>query len=523
MKHKLLHEDKDGCVVYVPKMAEGGMVSELWQNLKNSVSGEHKQESKDAWLKNAKESYAPQVKEKKEGKARGWAEGGQIPDEEQVLDPEYNVNLDASQFASAPPQPSMLEKLGNVLTANEDFSGLGGMPSVTQPSIANVVKAAGMKPEPREPLSIPDIGVASAQPQQSPYAQALPTSGIDQQIAGIQREAAAHAQLGAEQAAIQQRNAELQQDLMWNSQVHAKQYEQESAAIIDDLKNSRIDPMKFWNDKSTGSKISTAIGLILGGIGGAAGQSNVALEFLNKNIDRELEGQRQEMGRKQNLLSALNQQFGNQMQANQMFKVISLDKTMAQLAEAAGKAASPMAQAKADQAIGVLKQQKDQLLYQMGARSAAKGLLDAGKLSPAQGIQVFVPKEQQQKAIEQLEKHDAAVSAVKNVETFWAQMDKVAGSAWYNPQSSQQMANITIPFMAAMKPVFGNLSDADQERVAKGLLNNAFTSKGTSQQKLENLKKLIIQGAGSDSLLRGNGIPVPTDKIPKTRVKPQGA
>lgn len=59
---------------------------------------------------------------------------------------------------------------------------------------------------------------------------------------------------------------------------------------------SKIDPDRYWANKSTGGKIAAAFGLLLGAVGGAFDRtgSNAAMDAINKAIERDLDVQKSE-------------------------------------------------------------------------------------------------------------------------------------------------------------------------------------------------------------------------------------
>ncbi len=91
---------------------------------------------------------------------------------------------------------------------------------------------------------------------------------------------------------------------------------------IDDYSKQRIDPAQFWSTRSTGQKVSAVVGMVLGGIGsGLTGQPNQALAIIDRAIDRDIDAQRAEMGKKQNLVSILHSRIGDVDEATAMAKM----------------------------------------------------------------------------------------------------------------------------------------------------------------------------------------------------------
>jgi hypothetical protein len=90
---------------------------------------------------------------------------------------------------------------------------------------------------------------------------------------------------------------------------------QQSMKLAEDFANKAIDPKRYWNDKSALGKIGTIFGLLIGGIGsGLTKQPNAALEMMNKEIDRDIEAQKQS---KEGALNFLKAQYAHNMQQAQ--------------------------------------------------------------------------------------------------------------------------------------------------------------------------------------------------------------
>jgi hypothetical protein len=186
-------------------------------------------------------------------------------------------------------------------------------------------------------------------------------AGINQRILGVQQQAAGLGQLGKDTAQAYdinnpynfdyRENQNTLQDAMANNQI-------ERQAIAKELSEQKIDPNAFIADKSVPGKMALGIGLILGGMGGGlAHQGNPALDFLNKQIDRNIEGQKLQMDQKKNLLAAHMDQFKDLYTASQMLRVNHLDQLENQVKMAAAKAQTPLAQAQANMLIGQIKQE----------------------------------------------------------------------------------------------------------------------------------------------------------------------
>lgn len=219
----------------------------------------------------------------------------------------------------------------------------------------------------------PAITHAPGQPQQT--SQTPPNAigtmmgqGIQEEVGGLRHEAGALGNIGTAQAeALYEQNqaGQANQDLFQNN---VAENEGERQNIAQDLQDMHIDPLKYIHDMGTGQKIATGIGLILGGMGGGLmHQENPALKFLNQQIDRSIEAQKMQIGKQQNLLSANLQKFKNLRDAADFTRVNLNDMTARQLQEAAAKSADPLAQARAEQAIGKLHRESGMIMGRLNA------------------------------------------------------------------------------------------------------------------------------------------------------------
>lgn len=100
---------------------------------------------------------------------------------------------------------------------------------------------------------------------------------------------AATAQAAAIDQAQKQRQAMLD---TYNKQM--SDFNTKREQLLNEVKNKEIKSHRYWNSKSTGEKISATIGLILGGMAGGRGP-NHAFEMLNRQIDRDIQSQRDDL------------------------------------------------------------------------------------------------------------------------------------------------------------------------------------------------------------------------------------
>lgn len=237
-------------------------------------------------------------------------------------------------------------------------------PEVTGPTSGGVARADDDERPPAQgvPSGIarpPDAGQAQTAPMQFPPIPAGPDTGrLERDIGSAVAEGRSAADLQAQ--AEQQKSKALvgmyQQHVADLQQSHA-QYQgdlQTTKTKIDqltgDIEKATIDPQHFWSDKSTAQKVTSGIGLILAGIGsGLTGQPNLAAQFLQRSVDRDIDAQKANLGKKETLLSSLYRRYGNIQEAEQATRGHLMAVLAGQVGVAGAQAGSTAAQAAAAQ------------------------------------------------------------------------------------------------------------------------------------------------------------------------------
>lgn len=193
-------------------------------------------------------------------------------------------------------------------------------------------------------------------------------SGYDLESKGIQEEANALKQLGSDQQQVYSEQAQkAKSDAEYMQATQAKS-QQEREHFIRDVQNGFIDPKQLMNNMGTGQKVGTALSILISGLGaGAAGTSNMAMDFLNKQIENNIEAQKANLGAKNNLLSNNLENFKNMNDAVKMTHIMYNDMYAHQIDQMKSKSMGPQAQAAADKAKGELMQKNAMILGSMGA------------------------------------------------------------------------------------------------------------------------------------------------------------
>jgi hypothetical protein len=256
--------------------------------------------------------------------------------------------------------PSMTFEQPSEITAAApapDQTGLPGYLSQTQQF---------MQPQVQAPTSLP-----------SDYTKAF--NEIQQ---GTLQQAQAHADAATQQAQVyEQQMAELKANEIERKRQTDKAM-QEINKLQTDVLTQKIDPTRVWSNMSTGNRVLAGISIFLGGVaGGMQGTENRALGIIQDAVNKDIDAQKAEMGKKQNMLSLNMAKYNNIQDAAAATKAQLLSITQAQINQAAAKMGSKQALAAAQVANGQIDLQKAALLQQVGASAAA-----AAKLNNPAGI-----------------------------------------------------------------------------------------------------------------------------------------
>lgn len=234
------------------------------------------------------------------------------------------------------------------------------------------------------------------------------TASLGHQMAGMQ-------EVGAGQKAEAQaignqglQSAALEQEHQKTAKSNLDAYTQASAPLLkarqdlmNDITNGHIDPKRYLDNMSTGGKISTAIGLILGGIGsGLTHGPSLAFQYLQNQIDRDINSQKDDLGKKQNLLTHNLQQTQDLREAYNLTKIQTNDVLSSRLRMIADQTADPVAKARLLQIQGMTDQQTAQLQHQMAMmKFQQQAFSGKGGTNMGMALEMF-PEEKRERAVQ---------------------------------------------------------------------------------------------------------------------------
>ncbi len=201
-----------------------------------------------------------------------------------------------------------------------------------------------------QPAQVPAAApLEQAQPAREVASEAAPIAPAQPSLSrGQALEAQTETQLGQEEsAAIGTTQAEIQKKQA-EAEAQRKIAQEAIDASIKDIESTKIEPKSFYDGKTTGEKITAGIGLFLASLT-PEGAAN-AQRIIQNSIDRDIDAQKANLGKKQNTLSALKDKLGSIDAAEAAFRVQALQGLDLQLKQKAATAKGPMVKAKLMQA-----------------------------------------------------------------------------------------------------------------------------------------------------------------------------
>lgn len=314
---------------------------------------------------------------------RAYAEGGMVEDPAplEVGAPPPDMSLTAPYAAPmsfAQPPPAAMDQsvvLGPVPPKPTPFT-----PEMPPPRVS---PTAPSDQPPESATQMPGYydmmqklmgGPAGRQPDMPPDMSAA----YEQMKKASMMDATAKADAALEQQRILDESAkDLQfEQLRFDTRINALNQEQQK--LTADVQSAKIDPTRIYDNMTTGNRVLAGISILLGGLGqGLTGaKSNPAMDVINNAIDRDIDAQKANLGKKQNLLSINLAKMGDLRNALAATKMQMMTVANTQVQAQAMKAGSKSAIAAASMFQGQMDLEMSKLKYQIASAQAMEDKLN---------------------------------------------------------------------------------------------------------------------------------------------------
>lgn len=297
--------------------------------------------------------------------------GRQMLEAQQEAADQRTLDLEAARAADEALRQERLTKGFNLTPAEQEaaFTPVAPTPTAAEPAPMQAPAVGGDVPGYLKLMQ--DMAATGAAPSFAMPPDIM--SAYEKMRAGTQAQAQAHAQAAQEQARLY---GEQEADLKLLELRRTKNLEKldnDIKQIQNSIMTDKINPNRVWQNMSTGNRVLASIGIMLGGLSQGLGnrKDNPAMDVINAAIDRDIDAQKSELGKKQNLLSFNLAQYGRMDQAFAATKMQLLGITQAQLNKTAAQMGSKQALAAAQVASGQLDLQMATLKNKLASDYAA--------------------------------------------------------------------------------------------------------------------------------------------------------
>lgn len=269
-------------------------------------------------------------------------------------------NMQALQVGGMPPVPPSMQGPN---------SGDAPAPQAPQP------QAPGAQPQDQQPQDAPQ----QLQPRAvgDMHGRSEPTLGdaYNAQINASNQGAKVEGKIANQQAAANAQSIQQQQNLYNDYQSKAHETWDNMQKFSQEVADQKIDYNRYLGNMTTGDKVRTSIGLILGGIaGGILHEENPAMKMLNSQIDRDIAQQQAQMGQKKTLYSANMDMYKNAKDAYDATSLQMHHVAGMQLQQAALASGSDLAKQRAQQFNAQLMSQQAPIFNQLNLNRTIMGV-----------------------------------------------------------------------------------------------------------------------------------------------------
>ena len=351
-------------------LAEGGEVDKSKQDLSVGDEMSMYQHGKDVTNDKDRGQYKAQKQIQQETKLPMYADGG-MADLAESLSKSFNNPKPTPQ----PTPETRDEKYARIREQNTQnvqgyaHGGEANNPKLQQSHVDNPVPEAQKKlqffddggmaaPAPQQnPASVfGQQPVNVPQPNTPPVTQNLNPNGTLnapaafqlQQKAGREQQAVDSAK-GAAMADVERGYIQQQAEQAKRDQERFNNFAAHTDEAANAIKQGLINPDHYMESKGSAGKVNTAFGLALGSVGAAfTGGPNMAYDFLNKQIDRDIDAQKARSDQQKTIFGMYKNAYENGNVASDLTKKTMLDIYSHKAQQVAAQLGTPQAKAMAD-------------------------------------------------------------------------------------------------------------------------------------------------------------------------------
>lgn len=413
------------------------------------------------------------------------------------------------------------------LTGNSDSSQQAAPDSSVAPPVSDLPgmgqPVGAPSPAARDVSSAPMSNAGSGADVLGAYNQGLTSANEQQKV---------DTAVAAQRAQAEQKYLQDSQDLMAKTQKNADDFNQHQKQFIDDYAKGHIDPKSYVENMSVPQKVVSAIGMILGGAGAGAGRPNPGAEFLNKQIDRNIQAQQARQDQQKTLLGANQDLYNHQIIGSNATRVQMGDMFAHQVDLAAAQNGGLQARANADKFKADWGIQRADLLNKMAVMKTLQDRQQQKAANPnaASDTAVDYPAMNlmqktgimPQQDVEAATKEAANAEEVRSIKNFY--------NSSFNALNSKTLGGALTPadrasYVNALSGKIQKISEGRYngdavQKLADGMLPGAVELGSTRQDKLANGNQFLDTLQAGTPTLNRYGLKNPLQQ-PQSAAAPQ--
>lgn len=340
-------------------------------------------------------------------------------------------------------------------------------------------------------------------------------------------------QLAEKQVDIQEKDLLERQSLNETVQKNAADFQKHQTNLLADYAKGHINPNAYQESMGVGQKVATAIGLLLGGFSGGFNKTGVnpAADFLNKQIDRDIESQKADIDKRKTLLGANQELYKDQVLATNATRMNMNDIYDHKIQLAADQLGTPAARAVADREHAKFALENSNLLQQNAIRSGVTSAIQhgGGGLDPLTLSRAgYMSSEQADKEAASIDRQKSAIQSLRDLYGQAQKEAKLVNIA--NPASGTRLANLNAAIGDAILGTDTNHRVSPETKKAfldPYLISTRDAAQGTAPFKLNQaLSKVKEFSAGTTPITQrlapgalpeyGTASPMPQHKVGDT-------
>lgn len=265
--------------------------------------------------------------------------------------------------------------------------------------------------------------------------------------------------------------------------------------LLDAYMKKEVNPDHYWSSQTVPAKIAAGLGMILGGLGAAAtGGHNMAMDVINKAIDRDMEAQKSGQEKAMNLWKMNREATQDELQANLMTRNQLLTAVEAKTKMFAASMGGPEAQLKFAPLLLDINRQKAENNFRLGLAQGGMSEMD-----PSQAVPILVKNPEQQKQV--LEEIGHAQNVTVNKDKILQSFDQAAkeNTVLRTGAGMARTPGSVLSLHQLMLPNFKQIDGTVRQAAMDESFHNLTPAPGDTDAKIQTKRQALLDWMTSEA------------------------